>query len=112
MAFVSFEMVQQLLKGCEGKTFLEAMDSVAIGGYLPNGRIMVDRDGKVTAIDAFPVQVYKASPEMKAILGKDGDAQKKELARTPPVPSTPKTSEADRMWNLVVLAARSSRYEE
>jgi hypothetical protein len=103
MAFVSFDMVKQILKDCEGKTFVEAMDSVAIGGYLPNGRVMVDRDGKITAIDCFPRIDAPFLKPTKSVPAPTGQ---------PILPSIPKVSEADRMWNLVVLAARSSRYEE
>jgi hypothetical protein len=99
MAFVSFEMVQQILKRCEGKTFMEAMDSVASSHVLDDGRIKIDTDdrGCVTKV---------------AVLNMGAGYMLSDLPDDPKIitPSIPQTSEADRMWNLVVLAAQASRY--
>jgi hypothetical protein len=108
MAFVSFEVVQQITK--EVDRIMEGLQRERMDPYyMPapeEWRKQLARHG----YHIGPQDVYKAIPEVKAILGKDGEDQKKKLARTPPVPSTPKTFEADRMWNLVVLAAQAFRY--
>lgn len=130
MTYVSFGMVNKILKDCQGKTFLEAMDSYSMPvsvwqkfqsiPHPDNGRLKIDTNDKgaitkVTITDAGsgwmvgPEQVYKAAPETKAILGKTATQIIKD---DPHVSSTPQVSETDRMWNMVVLAARASRYEE
>src|ERR1700675_2692033 len=81
-------------------------------GFKPpeNGRVHVEQtNGRITKVTVTdmgfgwgvgPEQVYKAAPKTKAILGKQATQV---IVDDPHIPEV---SEADRMWNLVVLAAR------
>jgi hypothetical protein len=131
MAFVSFETVAEILKQCEGKTFLEAMDSLKIDDVWKENLTVRSPDGSVkkyqipNSYDRWyerfrvgPPEIYKATPEVKAILQGNTNGRgavaiaKVYAAPTPPPSSTPQAKEpdTDHMWDMLVLAARSSRY--
>jgi hypothetical protein len=105
MAFVSFEMVQQITK--EVDRIMEGLQRERMDPYyvpIPEEwRKQLARHG----YHIGPQEVYKATPEVKALLGKQAT---KVIVDDQHIPSIPQVSEADRMWNLVVLAAQASRY--
>jgi hypothetical protein len=112
VAFISFDVVKQILKDCEGKTFGEAMDRYE-SKLLKDVRHERMDPYYIPSAEELGKQMerhgFKFAPETKAILGKQATQV---IMDDPHIPLIPQVSEADRMWNLVVLAARSSRYDE
>ena len=83
--------------------------------YMPSPeewRRQMERHGyRVT--DFLPnEQVYKATPEVKSILSKPPTQFIVDDPHTTPSSIPPQKANQEHMWDMLVLAARSSRYGE
>jgi hypothetical protein len=107
MACISYEQVMKILKQTEGKAFLEAMDSYDwTKGFIP---MDTPSCGDGTFEDRIRRQTTRTVPPQGYLLA---DLPNDPKIATSPLPSTPKSVEPDKdhIWNMIVLAAQSSRY--
>jgi hypothetical protein len=102
MAYLSYDTIKEALKRCEGKTLSEAM---VVYDDWAEGFIPVSIDTPSCGDGAFDSRIR---PTTIGIRAQDIVPSK------PTPPSTPQTKEPDteHMWDMLVLAARSSRYGE
>jgi hypothetical protein len=107
MAFMSYEQVMKILKQTEGKTFLEAMDSYDWTKEYPTTNTPSCGDGAFEA--RIRRQTTRTVPPQGCLLA---DLPNDPKVVTPPLSSTPTVKELDKdhIWNMIVLAAQSSRY--